>query len=340
MRKARKDEHIEQYMKTEPVGNTLLSDVYIEPSSMPELDLSEVSTEVEFCGKRLAFPLMINAMTGGTEMTEGINQDLAMLADYFGLAMQTGSQQIALDEPDAEESFTVVRSVLGPDRVVIGNLSARASVESVQRALNMLDADCVGLHLNCAQELAMSEGDRSFRGIRNNLETLVRAFPGRILVKEVGFGISERVAHDLGRIGVSMIDCSGAGGTNFVEIEDLRNREFDLSEFYSWGVPTAKSLINVRRACPDATVISSGGIRNATDIIRSFVLGADLAAIGGELLRYLLIGGFDYAKEYLESLIRRTRGAMLILGCRNIEELRRVPYRLTGRLAELCGDDR
>lgn len=340
MRKKRKDEHIENYLRTEYVGDNLLTQVYVEPESLPELSVDDIDTTSTFCGKSSVFPLMINAMTGGTEMTESINQDLSMLAHEFLLPMQVGSQRVALEDPEAVDSFSVVRQSLDHGHTIIGNLGAMASVEEVAEAMDMIKADALGIHLNVSQELTMKEGDRDFHGVVENLRTLNAAYPGKLIVKEIGFGMSEQTGRILNDIGVSMIDVSGAGGTNFVEIEDLRRKAQDFSEFYRWGIPTAKSIINVRRACPEAFIIASGGIRTATDIINALILGADYTAISGELLRYLLMGGYDYAREYLESLIYRVKVGMVLLGCRDLDALKRKPYRLTGRLAEIVEPDR
>lgn len=338
MRKSRKDEHIEEYLKTTSHGTTLFEDVYIEPSSFPELSLREIDTSSVFFGKKTSFPLMINAMTGGTEMTEEINRDLSLLANEFGLPMQVGSQRQALEEREARSSYSIVRSSLGPDHVVLGNLGGLSSIEDVEQALDMIKADGIGLHINPSQEVVMLEGDRDFRGLLDNVKTLIDRFGKKIIVKEVGFGFSIDAAKALHRIGAKIIDVSGAGGTNFLEIEDLRNLDQDYSDFYSWGIPTAKSLINVRKFCPDAFIISSGGIRHAEDILKSFVLGANYCAISGELLRFLLMGGYSYAQEYLANLIDHTKKGMFLLGCRNLEDLKNKPYVLTGKLKEICKD--
>nr|WP_072515097.1 type 2 isopentenyl-diphosphate Delta-isomerase [Ndongobacter massiliensis] len=339
MRNERKDDHIYKYLKTEYKGDTLLGDVYFETNALPELNVDDIDPSVTFCGKTIGFPLLINAMTGGTDMTEGINQDLAMLARDFNLPMQVGSQRIALEDPNTVESFTIVRSVLGPEHVVLGNLGALATVHEIERALDMLQADAIGLHLNVAQELCMKEGDRHFRGTEAALRAAQQAFPGRILVKEVGFGLSKAVGRKLRDLQIPMIDVGGAGGTNFLELEDLRNVEADSSEFYDWGIPTAQSLLNIRSTCPDAFVIAGGGLRTASDMIRAGMLGADLCAMSGEILRYLLIGGYEYTKKALAMLIDRTKTGLLLLGCRRFEDLRNVPHRLTGKLAERVGDD-
>ena len=335
MRKQRKDEHIERLLVSDYQGNNLLSDVYVEPNSLPGLSLDDLDTTTLFLDKKVEFPLFINAMTGGTDMTEEINEDLAILAKEFALPMEVGSQTIALEDETSRSSFEVVRRHLDRSHIVISNMGAQATPEMARRAMDMIGAEAIGIHINVSQELAMDEGDRDFRPFEDNIRTLCQELPGKVLVKEIGFGMTADVGKRLEACGVRAIDVSGAGGTNFVEIEDLRGFNDDFTEFYTWGIPTARAILNVRRACPDIYLISSGGIRTASDILKSLIIGADICGISGELLRYLLIGGRDYAREYLDQLIRHTRHGMLLLGCRTIEELKKVPFKLVGRLGEL-----
>lgn len=335
MRKERKDEHIEQVLRTEPYGGSLLDQVVLEPISFPELALSDIDTSVEFFGRRVPVPIMINAMTGGTDMTKGINRDLAQIAKDFGLPMQVGSQIIALEDPDAVDSFRVVRDTLGEDGFIIGNVSAGATVEQVARAMEMIGAQAIGVHLNPSQELAQEEGDRDFRGLYDNLCTIAEAFPGKVIVKEVGFGMSRRDGRLLRRVPVEYIDVSGSGGTNFMKVEDQRSMRRDLTEFYSWGIPTAKAIWNVKRECPDTKMIASGGIMTATDILHAHVLGAHMSAISGELLRYLMHGSLEYAEEYLQGVIDNITMGLLLMGCRTMADLHTVPYLMVGRLKEL-----
>ena len=136
-------------------------------------------------------------------------------------------------------------------------------------------------------------------------------------------------------VGVRYVDISGFGGTNFMEIENLRNRNIDLGELYSWGIPTALSLIKCRELPEDLKIISSGGIRNATDIVKSIILGAELAGISGEILAYLVHGGYENAKNYLDGIVYKIKMIMLLLSKQNIEELRKTEYKIVGRLKEL-----
>lgn len=335
MRRARKKEHIENYLKTSFRGDTLLGDIFLEHNSLPNLNFDDIDTKMSFLGKTIDYPIMINAMTGGAAFSQEINRDLSNLAKEFNIPMAVGSQTIALEDIDSRESFQIVRSIIGSDGVVISNLNGRATLEEARQAVELINADAIQIHLNPAQELAMDEGDRNFVGILDNIEKLVKEMDKPVIVKEVGFGISRDVAQKLYNVGIRNIDISGYGGTNFIEIENLRNPTLDLTDLYSWGIPTAVSLINCRTLPGDLNLIASGGIRNSMDIIKSIVLGAGIVGISGELLSYLVHGGYANAKDYLEDLIYKIKLLMILLGKQNIEQLRNTNYKVTGKLKEL-----
>ena len=336
MREVRKEEHIENYLKSEYKGDNLLDDIYIEYNALPELDYNEINTESIIFGKKTKFPLMINAMTGGTEVCEEINADLACIAKEFSIPMALGSQRVALDNGDAIKTFSIVREIMGDENIVIGNLSAHSSIKDVNRVQRMVDADAVQLHINPVQELVMSEGDRDFTGILDNIGNVISEFEKPIIVKEVGFGLSAEVIGRLYDAGARYVDIAGHGGTNFVEIENNRRFDCDFEDFYPWGIPTAKILVDLQKKREkDMFLISSGGIKTGLGIVKSFILGADYVGISGEILSYLLYGGYEQARDYVEFLIRKTKIAMLLLGCKNLEDLKKVPYRVTGRLRDL-----
>jgi isopentenyl-diphosphate delta-isomerase len=334
MRSIRKREHIENYLKTSYHGDTLLGDVFLEHNALPNLDFDDIDTSIIYLGKQIDYPILINAMTGGSSLTQEINRDLSTLAKEFNIPMAVGSQTIALEEEEAKESFKIVREIIG-DGIVISNLSGQATVEQARQALDLVQGDAIQIHLNPAQELVMEEGDRNFRGVIDNIEAIVKNIDKPIIVKEVGFGVSRDVAQKLYNIGVRNLDISGYGGTNFIEIENLRNPAFDFTELYGWGIPTAASLINCRRMPEDLNLVASGGIRSGMDIVKSIVLGAQIVGISGELLAYLIHGGYANAKEYLANLIYKIKILMILLGKQNIEELRNTEYKITGKLKDL-----
>lgn len=335
MRKYRKREHIENYLRSSYTGNPLFDDVLLVHNSLPECDFYEVDTSTMFLNKKINFPLMINAMTGGSEFTEDINRDLSLIAKEFNLPMAVGSQTLAMEDKDAIKSYQIVRENM-KDGIVLGNLSGRATVDEAKFAVEMIGADGLQIHLNPAQELAMDEGDRTFRGILTNIEKIVASLDVPVIVKEVGFGMSKEVVKRLYASGVRIVDVSGYGGTNFMEVENLRNPENDLSELYSWGIPTAMSVIGAKSLeLDDLQIISSGGVRNSLDIAKSIAIGADMVAISGEILSYLIHGGYEYTMQYLAGLIYKTKIVMTLTGSKNIEELKETKYFITGRLKDL-----
>lgn len=336
MRKSRKKEHVENYLRTTYRGDTLLDDVFLPHNALPDLNLDDIDTKSVFLGKTIDYPIIINAMTGGSDFSREINQDLSGIAKEFKIPMAVGSQTIALcEDEECIDSFKIVRENIGDEGVVIANLSAHATVDEAKRALEMIRADAIQLHLNPAQEVVMLEGDREFRGILKNIENVVKSMDKPVIIKEVGFGISKEVATRLYNVGVRHIDISGSGGTNFIEIENIRYNTMDFSDLYSWGIPTALAIIECRQLPEDLNIIASGGIRTSLDIAKALVLGGNIAGISGEILSYLLHGGYDNAKNYLESTMHKLKILMLLLGKRNIEELKTTDYKIMGELREL-----
>lgn len=336
MRRYRKQEHIENYLRSTFVGNTLLDDVFLYNNSLPEIDFYEIDTSIKFLNRNVNFPLMINAMTGGTDLSGDINRDLAKVAKEFNIPMAVGSETIAFEDEEALKSFEVVREIIDTG-IVIANVNGHASVEDAKRAVEIVAADGIQIHLNPAQELAMSEGDRSFKNILSNIERIVSEINVPVIVKEVGFGLSKDVVEKLYNVGVRNVDISGHGGTNFFEVENLRNPNQDLSEMFSWGIPTALALIEARSlGHEDLNIISSGGIKNAMDIAKSIVLGASMVGISGEILTYLVHGGYEYTMQYIANLVYKTKMIMLLQGASSIAELQNANYKLTGKLRDLA----
>ena len=147
--------------------------------------------------------------------------------------------------------------------------------------------------------------------------------------------MNKKTIYDLYDLGVRYIDIAGFGGTNFSEIEDNRRFDMEFSEFYCWGIPTAKILLDMQDKPDDLFLIASGGIKTAIDIVKALVLGADMTAMSGEVLSYLMHGGYEFAKEFLDSLIYKLKMIMVMLGARNISELKNVDYKIFGKLKEI-----
>lgn len=335
-RRQRKDQHIENYLKTRARGTTLLDCVYIEHNALSDVSIKQIDTSVEFMGQKIAMPLMVDAITGGGDSSASINEDLSSICQEINIPMAVGSESIALTDESSRESFELVKQK--EDLFRIGNLGFERNYDDFIFARDLIDAKAMQVHLNIAQELVMKEGDNDFHSSIDIIGELVEKFPYPIIVKETGSGISKEVAQKLLEKNVQYIDVAGKGGTNFIEIEDLRDFEMDYSDLYNWGIPTAKSIIDVRSASDDVFIIASGGIKTAMDVVKSIIIGADMAAMTGEVLNYLLRGGYQACEDFLKEINHKIKIIMALLGVRNIEELKKVDYKLIGELKELVED--
>jgi isopentenyl-diphosphate delta-isomerase len=333
-REKRKDEHLKYFLMNKPTGHNGFEDIILQNNSLPNVDYNEINTEYVFLDKYIDSPLMINAMTGGTEYSGEINRKLSRLAVKFNIPIAVGSQTIAFDNSEASDTFKKVREI-NRDGIVIANLSANMDIEDAYKAIDMIEADAVQLHLNVVHEMCMDEGDRSFKGVLENIKKITALSEVPVIVKETGFGMSYETAERLYSAGVRYIDISGSGGTNFVSIENSRNCEKDCSFMGNWGIPTALSLLECRRANTDMFIICSGGISKSEEIIKALCMDGDMVALGGVILRILIDKGYDAAEKYVEDLINEMKVLMLLLGAKDVTDLKSVPYLLKGELREL-----
>jgi isopentenyl-diphosphate Delta-isomerase len=329
----RKQEHLEICLDTQAVTGALgtgLDRYRFVHNALPEIDLDEIDIGVTFLGKRLKAPILISSMTGGFDLARKINRNLAAAAQRLGIGMGVGSQRVAIEEPAAASSFEV-RDV-APDILLLGNLGAVQlnygyTIEHCQRAVEMIGADGLILHLNVLQEAAQPEGNRNFKGLTAKIAEICRHADFPVLAKEIGSGISAEVAIRLRDAGVRAIDVAGRGGTSWYTVESRRaanNREDAKSTFSAWGIPTDEALIQVRRAVPDMPLVASGGIRSGLDMAKCFVLGADLTALGQPLLASALESA-DKVVQFLEDIIHEIKVAMLCAGALNIAALKKTP---------------
>jgi len=299
--------------------------------ALPEIDLAAVDPSCHLLGKRLQAPVIISCMTGGTEEAERVNMSLAEAAQRLGLAMGVGSLRAAVEAPSLAYTYQVRR--VAPHILLFANLGAVQlnygyGIQECQRAVEMIEADALVLHLNPLQECLQEGGNTNFSSLLNKIEEICRQLPVPVVVKEVGWGISARVARLLAGVGVAGIDVAGAGGTSWSAVEQERSAEqrvHRLAEaFADWGILTAESIGMVRGAAPKMTVIGSGGIRTGVDVAKAIALGAHSAAIATPLLAPATIGG-DAVASRLEEIVDELRTAMFCLGIADLESLRDTP---------------
>lgn len=328
----RKDEHVfiaeKQYQINATNG---LEQVRLLPQTLPEIALNEIDISTTFLGQKVEAPFFINAMTGGSPETDKLNFKLAKVAKETGLPLAVGSQSIALRFPEAEAGFKKMRQLAGPKTLLLSNLGAEHSFENCLRALEMLEADALELHVNVAQELTMPEGDRSFYAL-DNIKEVQAKLSQPLLVKEVGGGISPLALPKLKAAGVKYLDLSGKGGTNFITIENERRKEKDHMFLAGFGLTTAETLLGAKPYHADFSLTASGGIRSALDIAKCLALGADNVGISGEFLHILLKEDVGGLIKRIENLKAELKSVMALVGCRSISQLQQAPHLLSPEL--------
>jgi isopentenyl-diphosphate delta-isomerase len=329
----RKKEHLELCLDINTVASprgTGLGRYSFLHNALPEVDIAEIDLSATFLGKPLKAPVLISSMTGGFDLAGKVNRNLALAAQELGLAMGVGSQRVALEEGSVTDSFKV--RDLAPDILLLGNLGAVQlnygyGVEHCRRAVEMIQADGLILHLNVLQEAVQPEGNRNFKGLTEKIAAVCRQLEVPVIAKEVGSGISAEVAMRLKRAGVKAIDVAGRGGTSWYVVEAKRAAQrgepADLT-FSDWGIPTEEALVQVREAVPDMEIVASGGIRSGLDIAKSIALGANIAAVGQPLLAPALESS-QKVINFLKRIIYELKVAMLCVGVTNLTGLSKVP---------------
>jgi isopentenyl-diphosphate delta-isomerase len=298
--------------------------------ALPELSLDELDLSSRIAGRTLRAPLMIAPMTGGTARGQLMNRRLAVVAERYGLAMGVGSQRVALEAPERADYFRV-RDV-APGVPLFANLGAGQlargyGAAEARRAVAMIGADALFIHLNAVQE-AVQGGDSDFRGVEQRLASLCRNLAADgipVFVREVCFGMSVETARRLVDCGVAGIDCAGAGGTSWAKVEawcarSERARELGLA-FGEWGIPTSESITNVRQAARDLPLIASGGLRNGIDLAKAIALGADVGAMARPFL-VAANAGEEAAARLVERVLEELRICMFATGSGTVPELR------------------
>lgn len=328
----RKDEHLEIVLAgrgTASGGIAPFDRIAFEHVALPEIDLAAIDLSAAFLGRRLAAPLLISSMTGGPAQAARINASLAEAAQSLGIAIAVGSQRIAI-ETAADAGFGRDLRRRAHSVPLLANLGASqirgaGGVDVAQKAVAMIEADALIIHLNPLQEAVQAGGDTNWTGVRAGIEAVCKALPVPVVVKEVGAGISASIATALWSSGVRYIDAAGSGGTSWAAIEaercpDPAQRAVGLA-FRDWGIPTPDAIVQVRKACPDATVIASGGIRSGLDAAKAIRLGADIVGQAAATLP-AAIDGPQAVIDHFRAVIMQLRIACFCTGSRTLADLR------------------
>jgi len=292
VRTARKAEHLEAASSPEAVhhGGSGLDRVRLRHRALPGRDLADVDLAVDLLGRRLEAPLVVSAMTGGSEASRAVNLELLEAAAEHGAAMILGSSRALVDDPGLVGTYvpTAARPPLLLANLGASHLVQGLAVDEAERIIELVGADGLALYLNPLQEAVQPEGHPELGGAIELIADLVeRLRPLPVLVKEIGFGLDPEDVALLADAGVAAVDVAGAGGTNWALVEGLRDPDARAlaAPFADWGIPTADALRSaVQVAGLRVPVIASGGVRDGVDVARCLALGATAAGIARPML--------------------------------------------------------
>ncbi|HHX06919.1 MAG TPA: type 2 isopentenyl-diphosphate Delta-isomerase [Erysipelothrix sp.] len=321
---SRKDEHVQLALK-QAVSTNDFDKMRLVHHSLGAVDIDSIDYQTTLGSLNLQHPFYINAMTGGSDFTKKINRDLAMVAKETGLMMAVGSMSAVFRDPTSLDSFKIVRE-MNPQGLVLANLNLNYSLEQATQAISIIDADGIQFHLNSPQEITMPEGDRHFEHWPQRIQQM-NTLKTTVIIKEVGFGMSAKTIQQLIDLNTKIIDVSGKGGTNFIEIESARHQhQYDyLSQ---WGQSTLESLLHAQPFLDQATIMASGGIRHPLDVVKSLVLGAKAVGVSKVFLTSIMNHGVNETIQMILQWQRDIKYLMALVGARNLKELKNVDYLL------------
>lgn len=294
-----------------------------------EVEFDKINFASKFLNKKINYPFLISCMTGGTGEAENINAQLADVANTLNIPLGVGSQRQALENTKFHKSYKVIRAK-APKIPILGNIGASQlvlseSVFQIQFIVDLIEADALVVHLNPLQELMQQEGQPSFTGLQKKIRQLTKSLAVPVIIKEVGSGISYKVAKRLLECGVAGIDVAGAGGTSWAGVEILRNNN-DLveSEFWDWGLPTSYCLNEVKKLKQKYKfyLIGSGGIASAADCAKAFALGADIVASARPVIQTLSKSGIDGVADLINNWFEDVKKMMYLTGSKSLKEFR------------------
>ena len=327
----RKAEHIRICLESDvqfPTQGSGFDRYHFIHSCLPELDYQRLDLTTNLLGKQLGAPILISSMTGGTAQAKEINYRLAEVAQEYRLAMGVGSQRVAIEQPQVADTFQVRQ--IAPDILLLANLGAvqlnyKYGIDRCWRAVELLGADALILHLNPLQECIQPQGDTNFKGLLDRIANVCDRLPVPVIIKEVGNGISASMAQQLIAAGVSAIDVAGAGGTSWAKVESERAKtvlQRRLGEtFADWGIPTTACITTIRQIAPTLPLIASGGIRNGLEIAKAIALGADVAGLALPFLQAADISTLAVA-ELVQILTAEIQTVLFCTGNANLSALR------------------
>ncbi len=334
----RKSEHLD--LANSDIAQNITSQfdrISLTHQALPQINMSDIDLSAQLFGKTFRAPLMIGAMTGGTQRGDRLNLALAEAAQIYDIPLALGSQRASLQ---ARQSQSQLRR-LAPLSFLIANIGALQlaqpdGLDLAKRAIDDVQANAIAIHLNPLQEAIQPEGGGDWTRIPEALERLIAHAPVPVYIKEVGAGISADTARRLHAIGCRYIEVAGRGGTNWAAIEQARvahDRQTDYAPFLTWGIDTVdalKALEAIRCDLSDCSIIASGGIRSGLDVAKAIRLGADFTAAAYPFLAAGLDQSHTKAVDQLclmiETWLKQMRLAMFLTSSGNLNALKHCAY--------------
>ncbi|HUT81341.1 MAG TPA: type 2 isopentenyl-diphosphate Delta-isomerase [Candidatus Bathyarchaeia archaeon] len=346
---ARKQDHIDiccnSTKEIEMSKTTGFEDLEFVHNALPEVNFDDIDLSTSFLKHQFKYPIFISSITGGTEKAKKINSLLAQAAEKFGIGIGVGSQRAALEEENTFDSFSIIREN-APKAFVAANLGAiqlnnNFTITHAQKAIEMIKANALILHLNPLQEIIQPEGNTNFNNLSSKIKEIGKKLKEPLIVKEVGSGISYEIARQLTECNVKAIDIAGAGGTSWSQIEAIRAKQQGFTKqakvgelLKNWGIPTAASTIEVATLADKVEIISSGGIRNGLEAAKALAIGAKLVGIALPLACLAATGTERQITDWLEQFIHELKTVMFLTGCAKIDDLHKARMTITGKTAE------
>jgi len=344
--KGRKTDHLEICLDEDVQAKrvtTGFEEIFLVHRALPEIEKGKIDLSTTVFDHKFAAPIMIESMTGGVDKATKINAAIARAVEKLGLGMCLGSQRAAIEDPALEHTFTVAREE-APNAFLVANLGGaqlvnQYGVKEARRAVKMLNADALAIHLNPLQEAVQPEGETGYLGLVDKITKVAHELDVPVIVKETGAGISAEDAVKLAEAGVAAIDVAGAGGTSWAAVEYYRAKRLGdefrqrLGEaFWDWGIPTVASLIETKQRVR-IPVIASGGIRTGIDAAKALALCSSLVGMAYPILDPAVHGAEDVEKR-LRLLHEELRNTMFLVGAGSIAKLKKAPLVVTGKVAE------
>lgn len=322
---------------------TGFEDVHLIHRALPEIERNKIDLSTTVFNHKFSAPLMVGAITGGIKEGTKINAVIAEAVERLGLGMGIGSQRAAVENPKLENTFAVARKK-APTAFLVANLGAAQlnrgyGVKEAKRAVEMIGADALAIHLNPLQEAIQPEGETNYEGVLKKINEIAQALGVPVIVKETGAGIAAEDAKKLEAAGVSGIDVAGAGGTSWAAVEYYRARKKKDSfrqrlgeTFWDWGIPTAVSIVEAAQST-HLTLIASGGVRTGSDVAKALALGAHLTSLSSPILQPATKSPEEVEKA-LSLIAEELRNVMFLIAAESVEKLRKAPAVITGKTAE------